>query len=479
MPTYYLGLDVHKVRTQYCLMDPAGEILAEGSLPTEEVASGRPRRLRRRPRGDRQLAPHLRRPARLRRRGQAGAPLAREGDRLGAREDRQDRRAHPRPPAAHRPRPRGLGAARRGARAARPRAPSLALRGPAHHGQEPHQQPARAPSACASRAPTSSAAPAAPGSPTSRSTPTAARSSSCCSPPSTRRTPTSARSRRCCASASRGAPEVALLRPSPGSASSPPRRSSPSSAIRTASPAPPRSPPTSASCPGCAPRPTWPTTGASRAPARRTRAASWSRPPTSPCACPDRCATATLQRARRRGKKVALVAAARELLELSGTLLDPGRCTGHRPRRGERPRCAEGAARPSLTASLDIDLGFQDFASELVDLPGDYVPPSGALLLAMNGAETVGCVALRPFEASFVAEIKRLYVVPAARNRGLGVRLAEAALDAARAAGYARSRLDTLSSMRAAQRLYEGLGFRDIDAYRHNPHEARYLELAL
>ena len=38
MPTYYLGLDVHKVRTQYCLMDPAGEILAEGSLPTEEVA---------------------------------------------------------------------------------------------------------------------------------------------------------------------------------------------------------------------------------------------------------------------------------------------------------------------------------------------------------------------------------------------------------------------------------------------------------
>ena len=114
-----------------------------------------------------------------------------------------------------------------------------------------------------------------------------------------------------------------------------------------------------------------------------------------------------------------------------------------------------------------------------MDLPGDYVPPSGALLLAMNGAETVGCVALRPFEASFVAEIKRLYVVPAARNRGLGVRLAEAALDAARAAGYARVRLDTLSSMRAAQRLYEGLGFRDIDAYRHNPHEARYLELAL
>jgi transposase len=39
MPTYYLGLDVHKVRTAYCLMNPAGEILAEGSVPTTESVS--------------------------------------------------------------------------------------------------------------------------------------------------------------------------------------------------------------------------------------------------------------------------------------------------------------------------------------------------------------------------------------------------------------------------------------------------------
>jgi putative acetyltransferase len=130
-------------------------------------------------------------------------------------------------------------------------------------------------------------------------------------------------------------------------------------------------------------------------------------------------------------------------------------------------------------ASLDIDLGFQDFASELEGLPGEYVPPSSALLLAMEGEEAAGCVALRPFEALIVAEIKRLYVVPAARDRGHGILLAEAAIDAARAAGYALVRLDTLSSMQAAQRLYEGLGFSDIDAYRHNPHEVRYLELTL
>jgi putative acetyltransferase len=130
-------------------------------------------------------------------------------------------------------------------------------------------------------------------------------------------------------------------------------------------------------------------------------------------------------------------------------------------------------------ASLDIDLGFQDFASELEGLPGEYVPPSGALLVAMDGERAVGCVALRPLEPPSVAEIKRLYVVPAEHHRGLGVRLAEAALCAARAAGYTRVRLDTLSSMKAAQRLYEGLGFSDIEAYRHNPHEARYLELKL
>jgi putative acetyltransferase len=138
-----------------------------------------------------------------------------------------------------------------------------------------------------------------------------------------------------------------------------------------------------------------------------------------------------------------------------------------------RRLCAEYAA------SLDIDLGFQDIESELEGFPGEYVPPSGALFLAIDGDDAVGCVALRPFKPPRVAEIKRLYVVPAARDRGLGMRLSEAAVGVARAAGYERVRLDTLSSMQAAQRLYGRLGFYDIAAYRHNPHEARYLELEL
>ena len=130
-------------------------------------------------------------------------------------------------------------------------------------------------------------------------------------------------------------------------------------------------------------------------------------------------------------------------------------------------------------ASLDIDLGLQDIASELEGLPGEYVPPAGALLLAIDFDEAVGCVALRPFEALRVAEIKRLYGVPAARDRGLGIGLPEAAVGVAGAVGYERVRLDTLSSMQAALRLYERLGCHDIAAHRHNPHEARFLELEL
>jgi len=131
-------------------------------------------------------------------------------------------------------------------------------------------------------------------------------------------------------------------------------------------------------------------------------------------------------------------------------------------------------------SSLDIDLGFQGFDDELTALPGQYVPPSGALLLALEGGDAVGCVALRPIEPPRVGELKRLYVAPAGRGRGVGLALTQAAIDAARAAGYESIRLDTLSTMDAAQRMYERLGFRDIEAYRFNPVEsARFLELEL
>lgn len=120
-------------------------------------------------------------------------------------------------------------------------------------------------------------------------------------------------------------------------------------------------------------------------------------------------------------------------------------------------------------AWLDVDLCFQGFAQELAGLPGAYAPPRGGLWFAKLDGEIAGVVALRPMAEAGVCELKRLWVRPAFRGLGLGRRLAETALAAARAAGYGRMLLDTLPQMTDARRLYDALGFRETTPYYHNP----------
>jgi len=153
-------------------------------------------------------------------------------------------------------------------------------------------------------------------------------------------------------------------------------------------------------------------------------------------------------------------------------------------------------------ASLGVSLCFQGFERELAELPGEYVPPGGRLLLCSAGVSpavagasrsrprgqdthatagetpalhhAAGCVALRRVDDE-TCEMKRLYLRPAFRGKGAGRVLAVAIIGEARKIGYKKMRLDTLAEMREARTLYESLGFKRIEPYRYNSIEGAIL----
>ena len=160
-------------------------------------------------------------------------------------------------------------------------------------------------------------------------------------------------------------------------------------------------------------------------------------------------------------------------------------------------------------ASLGVSLCFQGFERELAQLPGEYAPPGGRLLLCSAGVspavagashsrtrgqdahpagaggetpalhQAVGCVALRRVDDE-TCEMKRLYLRAGFRGRGAGRLLAVAIIGEARKIGYQKMRLDTLAEMREARTLYESLGFKRIEPYYHNPMQGViFMELEL
>ena len=134
-------------------------------------------------------------------------------------------------------------------------------------------------------------------------------------------------------------------------------------------------------------------------------------------------------------------------------------------------------------AQLGVDLCFQNFDAELADLPGEYIVPRGALLLATVDGEVAACGALRSLtdvDYANACEMKRLYVRPAFRRFGLGRLLTQALMDRGLQAGYSSLLLDTLDDMEAARGLYASLGFEEIAPYYFNPIPgAHYLKATL
>lgn len=140
-------------------------------------------------------------------------------------------------------------------------------------------------------------------------------------------------------------------------------------------------------------------------------------------------------------------------------------------------------------AWIGLDLAFQEIDAEINGLPGEYAPPRGLLLVAcQQGAKPVAMIGLRPLDSACLAdlstvasgeggsarsakaaEMKRLYVAPAARGKGLARTLILRLLDEARSLGYRELRLDTLPMMGNAQALYASMGFTDIAPYYDTP----------
>lgn len=124
-----------------------------------------------------------------------------------------------------------------------------------------------------------------------------------------------------------------------------------------------------------------------------------------------------------------------------------------------RTLMAEYAALPHVAGR------WPDPAADIAALPGPFVAPAGALLVAYAGDRPVGCGALRDATPGARAEVKRIYVRPEARGLGAGRALTVALMDLARARGATHVRLDTAPELTAARQLYATLGFTPISRY--------------
>lgn len=124
-------------------------------------------------------------------------------------------------------------------------------------------------------------------------------------------------------------------------------------------------------------------------------------------------------------------------------------------------------------------LGVQNYDEEILHLEHKYGLPEGRLYILFANGKTAGCIAMKKIDAQS-CEMKRLYVRPEFRGNGFGRILAEKVIGEARREGYKSMLLDTLPFLRSAVKLYESLGFYEIEQYNDSPMQsAIYMKLEL
>ncbi len=130
-------------------------------------------------------------------------------------------------------------------------------------------------------------------------------------------------------------------------------------------------------------------------------------------------------------------------------------------------------------ATIGVDLTFQDFENECNNVAIRYAKPDGAFVIAHHNDHPIGCFGIQKID-SRTCELKRMYLRREVRGQGLGEKLLTTAIQTAAALNYQFMRLDTLPSMTSAIRLYQKLGFKEIEPYRFNPIEgSKFMEIDL
>jgi GNAT superfamily N-acetyltransferase len=147
-----------------------------------------------------------------------------------------------------------------------------------------------------------------------------------------------------------------------------------------------------------------------------------------------------------------------------------------------RPASPESADARRLLGDYLDDLAGRfdgwDRAGYVDAAPEKLVPPAGVLLLGYLDGEAAACGAVQVIEPG-VAEVKRMFVAPAVRGRGLGRALLDALEQAAAGLGCDVARLDSAETLTEAIGLYRSAGYTEIDDYNRNPNASTWMERRL